>query len=228
MRIIFVRHGDPDYTHDCLTDTGRQQAAIVARRLADEGIERVFSSSCGRARQTAEQIAAPLCLPVELCDFMREIRWGSRTDAPIPHDGHPWRIVDDMIASGQSLLQLDWANTPPFCDSWIPDSVETVCKGLDQWLAELGYDREETVYRVRSPQYGTVMMAGHGGSFTAALAHLFSLPFPFVCHAIRPYYTAITIVSLSSEPGAFTAPRFDLVNDARHLLAQGAPTFSTT
>ena len=27
MRIIFVRHGEPDYEHDCLTAKGREQAA---------------------------------------------------------------------------------------------------------------------------------------------------------------------------------------------------------
>ena len=26
MRIIFVRHGEPDYAHDCLTDMGKLQA----------------------------------------------------------------------------------------------------------------------------------------------------------------------------------------------------------
>ena len=38
MRFIFVRHGEPDYAHDCLTDTGRVQAAAAAERLAGEGI----------------------------------------------------------------------------------------------------------------------------------------------------------------------------------------------
>ena len=36
MRIIFVRHGEPDYAHDCLTPTGRRQAAAAAQRLAGE------------------------------------------------------------------------------------------------------------------------------------------------------------------------------------------------
>ena len=34
MRIIFVRHGEPDYENDCLTSTGREQAAACAARLA--------------------------------------------------------------------------------------------------------------------------------------------------------------------------------------------------
>ena len=38
MRIIFVRHGHPDYVHDCLTDLGHLQATAAAERLRDEGI----------------------------------------------------------------------------------------------------------------------------------------------------------------------------------------------
>ena len=38
MRFLFIRHGEPDYTHDCLTETGRAQAAAAADRLAGEGI----------------------------------------------------------------------------------------------------------------------------------------------------------------------------------------------
>ena len=30
MRIVFVRHGEPDYEHDCLTETGRLQAQAAA------------------------------------------------------------------------------------------------------------------------------------------------------------------------------------------------------
>ena len=33
MRIIFVRHGEPDYKNDCLTAEGHIQAEAVAKRL---------------------------------------------------------------------------------------------------------------------------------------------------------------------------------------------------
>ena len=55
MRIIFVRHGEPDYQRDCLTETGREQAAAAAERLAGEGIVEIYASPCGLARQTADR-----------------------------------------------------------------------------------------------------------------------------------------------------------------------------
>ena len=53
MRIVFVRHGHPNYEKDCLTDLGRLHAAAAAERLAAEGITEIYSSTCGRAYETS-------------------------------------------------------------------------------------------------------------------------------------------------------------------------------
>lgn len=45
MKIIFVRHGHPDYANDCLTDLGNKQGEAVAKRLEKEKIDRFYSSS---------------------------------------------------------------------------------------------------------------------------------------------------------------------------------------
>ena len=68
MRIIFVRHGHPDYTKDCLTELGHKQAEAVAERLKDEKIDKFFSSSCGRAYETALHIAEGRGMEVEKLD----------------------------------------------------------------------------------------------------------------------------------------------------------------
>ena len=54
MRIILIRHGDPNYEKDCLTELGHKQAEAAANRLLSEGIDGIYSSPQGRAMQTAE------------------------------------------------------------------------------------------------------------------------------------------------------------------------------
>lgn len=34
MRIIFIRHGDPNYENDCLTEKGEREAKLLAKRVA--------------------------------------------------------------------------------------------------------------------------------------------------------------------------------------------------
>ena len=42
MRLIFVRHGEPDYQKDCLTENGKKQAVSAAMRLKDEEIKAIY------------------------------------------------------------------------------------------------------------------------------------------------------------------------------------------
>ncbi len=77
MRIIFIRHGEPNYELDCLTPKGKLQAQAAAKRLMSEGIEEVWSSPLGRARETAAAFNELSGLPVKILDFMRELDWGS-------------------------------------------------------------------------------------------------------------------------------------------------------
>lgn len=219
MRIIFVRHGHPDYSTDTLTELGHLQAEAAARRLDGESIDHIFSSSCGRARQTAEHIAMGRGMEVELLDFMREISWGSIDEREIFHNGHPWCTVEKMVGEHQSLLSPSWREEEPFNQNKVVERADRVGENLDAWLATLGYTREGDYYRVGKPQYDTILLASHGGSSSAALAHLFCLPFPFLCYAVCPAFTAITIVTLNGEEGSLISPRFELVNDATHIRA---------
>ena len=44
MRLIFVRHGEPNYEKDCLTKLGHEEAKAAAQRLLCENIDEIFSS----------------------------------------------------------------------------------------------------------------------------------------------------------------------------------------
>ena len=217
MRIIFVRHGHPDYAHDCLTELGRKHAAAAALRLQDEGIEAIYSSTHGRAMETASHLAEALHLPVTGCEFMREINWGSVDGEPLFADGHPWDTADRMVAQGESLVDPDWQNSETFRRNRVVQCVEKVAAGTDAWLATLGYTREGLYYRAGKDTKRTIAAFGHGGASTAILAHLFNLPFPFVTSTMGPDYTGITIVELPDVEGALVKPRLEMLNDARHI-----------
>ena len=98
MRIIFVRHGEPDYDNDCLTENGIVQAQATAARLHDESISAIYASPMGRAMQTASFTASDHGLEVQPLEFMHEIDWGSKNGSPLEYDGHPWTLGHDLIA----------------------------------------------------------------------------------------------------------------------------------
>lgn len=219
MRIVFVRHGHPNYVNDCLTELGRKHAAAAAERLKDEGISEIYSSTNGRALETAGYVAEKYGLPIVKCEFMREISWGSVDNEPLFLDGHPWSTVDAMVAKGESILNPNWAKEEPFVKNKMVGYTENIATALDEWLKNLGYTREGLYYRVAEDvaTNKTIAAFGHGGAGSAIFSHLFNLPYPFVCTTINQDYTGITIVELPDTPGDLVKPRFEIMNDARHI-----------
>ena len=217
MRVIFVRHGHPDYEKNCLTELGHRQAEAAAERLSGEKVHAIYSSPYGRAVETAEHIAAKHGLSIDIRDFICELHWGSLDNNPIPKDGHPWFIADDMITSGLSLMDPNWRTLDGFSNNIILEHVKRVEDGIDGWLAELGYVREGEFYRVVRENDSTVILVSHAGSSGAALAHMLNLPFPFVCPVLSPDFTGISIIKFRGKPGQLTVPRVEILSDARHI-----------
>jgi len=80
-----VRHGQTDWNLQGryqgqsdvpLNAAGLMQAQVLARRLAGERFDAIYTSDLARARQTAEAIAALQKLPVHLDTRLREINLG--------------------------------------------------------------------------------------------------------------------------------------------------------
>jgi probable phosphoglycerate mutase len=220
MRIIIVRHGEPNYDNDCLTPLGHKQAEAAALRLLDEGIEAVYSSPLGRAKETAGYTARRLDLPdVEELDFMRELRWGSKDGNPIFEDGHPWSISDKMAETGIDLRDENWPENEYYNNNIVTKNVKFVEEETDKWLETLGYKREGLYYRNQrknNDQY-TVALFCHGGSSSAMIGHILNQTFPYVCATQHADFTGITILRFSKVPGSLCAPSLEIACDARHI-----------
>ena len=219
MRIIFVRHGEPDYAHDCLTEMGRLQAVDAAERLRNEGIEEIFSSPLGRAAETAAATADLLKRPVQTLDYMRELHWGSIDGTPLPSDGHPWDLADLMAEEGWDLTNPGWREHPYFRNNQVTANADLVAEKTDEWLRSLGYEREGAFYRCVRPdnRQKTVALFSHGGSSAAAIGHILNLPFPYACGLFHLEFTGITIIRLDRNPGSRRLPCLELANDGRHI-----------
>ena len=219
MRIIIVRHGEPNYEKDCLTPLGIRQAKAAAVRLKGEGIEEIYSSPMGRARQTAQE-TAELCgfQNVKILDFMHELPWGTEGGA-LYADGHPWDGADELVRQGWDLNRTDWPEHPYFQNNVVTKAVREIAPMTDAWLESLGYKREGLYYRcVREDgDQHAVALFCHGGSSTAMLARILNLPFPYLCATLHLDFTGIAIIRLPKRPGEISAPHMELMGDDRHI-----------
>ncbi len=214
MRIVFVRHGEPDYANDCLTELGRRQAAAAADRLAGEGIGEIYASPCGRASETASYTAARLGLPVTTLDFMREITWGGEG---VPCDGHPWTLGDMLLAEGFDFQGGDWRAHPYFAGNAATAHCGNVAARFDAFLRKQGYRHEGLRFCCEGGTDKTIALFSHGGSGACVLAHLLNLPFPYVASVLPYDFTSIIILNFPVREGAYVFPRVELFNDCAHI-----------
>lgn len=216
MRIIFVRHGEPDYQHDCLTETGKKQAEAASKRLAREGIDEIYASPMGRAAETAAYTAKRLNLPVHTLPYMHEISWGG---PDIPQEGHPWTLSDWMISQEDfDFYGKDWRQHPYFKNNIAVQYLDEISVQFDALLQNQGYRHEGTRYYCETDQQKTIAVFSHGGSGGCVLAHLLALPFPYVCTVLPYEFTSVIILEFPVRKGEYVHPRIELFNDAAHIL----------
>ena len=61
MRLLIVRHADPDYSIDSLTPAGWEEAKLLADRLAPVPVAAYYVSPLGRAKDTASLTLKKAC-----------------------------------------------------------------------------------------------------------------------------------------------------------------------
>ncbi len=220
MRILFIRHGDPNYTDDCLTPLGHVQAKAAAERVKNEGISRIYSSSCGRAYETALYAAELLQLPIEQLDFMRELDWGWADEAAGKR-AHPWECAKEILcAEGVDPMRTEaWREHRYFVNSdpLIP-LVDAAVDGFDAILAQHGYVRCGDVYRCVRPSDETIALYSHGGSSSAVVAHMLNMTFLQFCAICEPERTSITTLTMKTNADGLAVPLVEIMNDHRHIM----------
>ena len=220
MRIVLIRHGDPNYELDCLTELGHKQVKVAAQRLLKEGIEEIYSSPLGRARQTAQAFSdASGIKEIKILDFIQEIRFG-REGELYDRKWNPWLGVNALVREGKDVQAEDWREFPVFKENFATEDADKIGVEADKWLAILGYEREGLYYRNtrKDDTEKTIAVFCHGGSSAAFLAHVLNQTFPYMCGVLLRFpHTTITVLKFDNTPGELTLPIIELLNDARHL-----------
>lgn len=243
MRILFIRHGDPDYEHDTLTEKGHREAALLAERIEKWNVGDCYVSPLGRAQATASYSLKKLGITAQTVDWLREfpaqlnlnlskelqVAYGH---TPMKGDRYGTRIVWDMLpaylaAHPEYLDRYAWRNSEVARCSDMNQVYDYVTAQLDRLLAGYGYVREGNFYRVTRENTGTVTFFCHLGITAVLISYLWNLsPFTLL-HDIVLAPTSVTeIVTEERQQGiaGFRGMRF---GDVTHLTVAGEePSFS--
>jgi len=124
LRLFVVRHGETAWSRErrfagsrdvALEPEGLRQCEAVARALAPQAVVAVYASPLERARASAEVIAKPHRLPVEIDPAFGEMAFGEwegltreEVAARFPAAYEEWRHAPHLvrIAGGETLSQV--------------------------------------------------------------------------------------------------------------------------
>jgi len=128
MSILLIRHGETAENRQQivqgenvpLSDIGRQQAGLLADKLAERHIGRILSSDLPRAQQTANQLALKNPALLTLTPILRERSFGDLrgqsyskigmdffAEDYLPPNGESWAVFNERVAQAwQQILAL--------------------------------------------------------------------------------------------------------------------------
>jgi alpha-ribazole phosphatase len=156
-RLLLTRHGETDWnarqryqgqTDVPLNETGRRQAAALAKRLAGEKVSAILASDLQRSQETALEIAALHGLPVQTEPRLREIALGE------------WEGLTYAQARER------WAEE---MDAWFADPLHVAPPG-GETLAQVSGRIQSVLEKVgRFGTDETIILASHGGPLRVLL-----------------------------------------------------------
>lgn len=228
MRILLIRHGDPNFEIDGLTEKGKREVELLTKRLVKENISKIYSSPRGRARLTAEPTAKALGMEIEIVELMQEFNY-KRMRLPYREGtAIAWEILPEYMNSQPDAYEPGrWQKMPSIEESEIYEGYQEVCREFDAVLARHGYERDGYNYKATNPNHDTIAIFCHGGIIAMLLSHLMNCsPYSTWQHACALSSSVTTIYTEERREGAVLM-RITGFSDVSHLYAGGEePSFS--
>ena len=204
MRLLIIRHGDPDYEKDSLTEKGWREAALLADRIARLDVAAFYVSPLGRAKDTASLTLKKMNREAVICDWLKEF-WPliNRPDAIGVRKTLAWDwLPEDWTKKEAYFLRDGWADTEVMREGGVKEEYETVIRNFDAVLADHGYVREGEYYKVERSNRDTIVFFCHFGLECVLLSRLMNVsPMVLWHHTCAAPASVTTVVTEERREG---------------------------
>ena len=228
MKILIVRHGDPDYAIDGLTEKGKREVELLADRLTKENITKVYCSTLGRARLTAKPTLDRLGITAEYCEWLREFDYAKVKFPYLDREKGCWDVLPSYIDTLPEIYSpTEWRSAEFLKNTEMPAAYDNVAAEFDKVLAAHGYKRRGYNYIAECPNHDTLIFVCHFGVSAVLLSHLMNCsPYTVWQHAVTLTTSVTTFYTEEREEGKALF-RCAGLGDVSHLYAAGEePSFA--
>lgn len=226
MRILIIRHGEPDYTIDSLTEKGWREAELLSQRLIKMKIDKFYCSPLGRAKDTAKPTLEKFGAEAEILPWLEEFRGKvephPKTKLTCPWDLHPsqWEEQSEVFDREK------WTGAPLLKNSNTAEIYNETKDGVDSLLKKFGYVKNGMMFKCDDNRDITIALFCHFALGSAIVGYLMGVsPFIMWHSFFMPASSVTTLVSSEVRKGDIYFRCMQL-GDTSHLYAAGEPVSS--
>lgn len=232
MRILIIRHGDPDYSIDGLTEKGAREAELLSNKLVNEGITNIFVSPLGRAQATAAPTVQKTGIEPVTLDWLREFPY--HFEKPYIKDRTClWDMPPEFWTDDKRVFDRNrWHKSRRYRNARILKPYKEICASFDELLADFGFLHDGQIFHIKEGyEYSTDTLAFfcHHGLGLLLVSHLLGMSLPHVWHTHFLLTSSVTTFlmekHITDRPVAIA--RMVSMSDTGHLLAGNEPISSS-
>ncbi|MCR5591622.1 MAG: histidine phosphatase family protein [Lachnospiraceae bacterium] len=225
MKLIIVRHGDPDYENDALTERGRKEAEALSERMKNVKADECYVSPLNRAKQTAAPCLEKMHMEAAELEWLREF-------APVvtrpEKKGIAWDwLPQDWTEMPHAFDYYDWSDHPALEEAGVGRERDWIYSEFGKFLEAHGYRKEGKLFIAVRSNNDTIVLFCHFGLGCVLLSYLLNLPLFVLWHSMISAPTSVTTVVTEERREGIAQFRMLSYGDTSHLYAAGIePAFA--
>lgn len=224
MKLIIVRHAEPDYSIDSLTETGWKEAELLGQFLAKMPADEYYVSPLGRAKATASRTMEKLGREAVELDWLREFTGRVRKPNKPDKDSVAWDwLPQDWTADERFFTEEHWAENEIMAAAGVGEIYDGVIRAFDAFLADHGYVRDGRLYRAVQPNNDTVVLFCHFALECVLLSRLLNIPPMLLWHGTCAAPSSVTTVATEERRPGIAYFRMLRFGDVSHLALGDQP-----
>ncbi len=228
MKIIIIRHADPNYEIDSLTPQGFREAELLSERMAKLKVKQYYCSPYGRAQDTIAPTLNRVNASAETLNWLKEFpptinRPDNKEERKVAWDWLPQDWMKEPMYYAKDL----WHQTPVMQEGKVQEEYEKVCRCFDELLSKHGYTREGNYYKVVCANEDTIVLVCHFGLECVLLSHLLNVsPMP-LWHGLCAAPSSVSTIITEERREGIASFRMSSFGDISHLYcASEEPSFA--
>lgn len=233
MRLVFVRHCEPDYTIDSLTPRGWEEASLLADRVVNWKVDDFYVSPLGRARDTAK-VSLDLRAKKGLNHDVTEFPWLKEFyyDLKYPETGEAcmcWDHMPSYFNGNKELHDKDaWYDTALMKSGDIRREFEAVTSAFDELLKGYGYVRQaDGTYKVTSHNDKTIVFFCHFGVTALLTGHMTGVAPTCLWQNFFMAPSSVTVIGSEEREEGTASFRVQVFGDTAHLTSKNESVSSS-